>query len=94
MVFPGLLATGLPVVVGLVFRAVGSATGRDLLGAEALAGYLMFGTVTGIMMALFLDNGTTPHLQTIRKREECWQPMCHIQASLALCFSLSLCVST
>ena len=32
-------------------------TGRPLLGAEVLAGYLMFGTVTGIMMALFLDNG-------------------------------------
>ena len=24
--------------------------------AQVLAGYLMFGTVTGIMMALFLDN--------------------------------------
>jgi H+-translocating diphosphatase len=57
MVYPGLLATGLPVVVGLVFRGVGALTGRPLLGAEALAGYLMFGTVTGIMMALFLDNG-------------------------------------
>ncbi len=56
MVWPGLLATGLPVAVGLVFRAVGAMTGRPLLGAEVLAGYLMFGTVTGIMMALFLDN--------------------------------------
>lgn len=58
MCFPGLLATGLPVLVGLVFRVVGAYTDRPLLGAEALAGYLMFGTVTGIMMALFLDNGT------------------------------------
>lgn len=56
MVWPGLLATGLPVVVGLVFRGVGAMTDRPLLGAEVLAGYLMFGTVTGIMMALFLDN--------------------------------------
>ena len=58
MGYPGVLATGLPVVVGLVFRFIGALTGRPLLGAEALAGYLMFGTVTGIMMALFLDNGT------------------------------------
>ena len=27
-----------------------------LLGAEVLAGFLMFATVTGILMALFLDN--------------------------------------
>ena len=27
-----------------------------MLGAEVLAGYLMFATVTGILMALFLDN--------------------------------------
>ncbi|EWM23680.1 pyrophosphate-energized membrane proton pump 2 [Nannochloropsis gaditana] len=56
MVWPGLLATGLPIVVGVVFRGVGAITDRSLLGAEVLAGYLMFGTVTGIMMALFLDN--------------------------------------
>ena len=56
MVFPGLLCVGAPVAVGLAFRAVGALTGRPLLGAEALAGYLMFGTVAGIMMALFLDN--------------------------------------
>lgn len=40
MVAPGLLATGMPIVVGLVFRGVGSLTGRPMLGAEALAGYL------------------------------------------------------
>ena len=57
MVFPGLLSTLMPVVVGLIGRCVGAYTGRPLLGAETLAGYLMFGTVTGIMMALFLDNG-------------------------------------
>jgi Na+/H+-translocating membrane pyrophosphatase len=27
-----------------------------MLGAEALAGFLMFSTVSGILMALFLDN--------------------------------------
>jgi H+-translocating diphosphatase len=55
MVKPGLLAVGAPVVVGLVFRAVGAATGQDLLGARAVAAMLMFATVTGILMALFLN---------------------------------------
>ncbi|EGZ25379.1 hypothetical protein PHYSODRAFT_297061 [Phytophthora sojae] len=56
MRFPGLLAVLMPVSVGIVFRVIGEYQGKPLLGAEALAGYLMFGTVTGIMMALFLDN--------------------------------------
>ncbi|GLE05996.1 hypothetical protein PINS_up015207 [Pythium insidiosum] len=56
MRFPGLLAVLLPVTIGLVFRVIGEYQGKPLLGAEVLAGYLMFGTVTGIMMALFLDN--------------------------------------
>eukprot|EP00602_Paraphysomonas_sp_CaronLab_P000026 CAMPEP_0185026064 /NCGR_PEP_ID=MMETSP1103-20130426/9770_1 /TAXON_ID=36769 /ORGANISM="Paraphysomonas bandaiensis, Strain Caron Lab Isolate" /LENGTH=785 /DNA_ID=CAMNT_0027559509 /DNA_START=91 /DNA_END=2448 /DNA_ORIENTATION=+ len=56
MQFPGVLAVGMPVVVGLVFRFVGYFTNRNLLGAEVLAGYLMFATTTGILMALFLDN--------------------------------------
>eukprot|EP00547_Thalassionema_nitzschioides_P013066 CAMPEP_0194262504 /NCGR_PEP_ID=MMETSP0158-20130606/46577_1 /TAXON_ID=33649 /ORGANISM="Thalassionema nitzschioides, Strain L26-B" /LENGTH=820 /DNA_ID=CAMNT_0039002663 /DNA_START=164 /DNA_END=2626 /DNA_ORIENTATION=+ len=55
MRFPGLVCVITPVVVGLVFRFVGEYTGRPLLGAEVLASYLMFGTVTGILMALFLD---------------------------------------
>lgn len=55
MQFPGLLCVLTPVVVGLVFRFVGESSGRALLGAEVLAAYLMFGTVTGILMALFLD---------------------------------------
>ena len=33
-----------------------AATDRPLLGAEVLAGFLMFATVTGIMLALFFDN--------------------------------------
>jgi inorganic pyrophosphatase len=56
MRLPGLLAVGMPVTVGLVFRALGEATGRPLLGAEVLVSFLMFGTVAGILMALFLDN--------------------------------------
>jgi len=55
MVFPGLVCILTPVSVGLIFRFVGEATNRPLLGAEVLASYLMFSTVTGILMALFLD---------------------------------------
>lgn len=40
MVLPGLLAVGLPVAVGLVFRFIGSLTDRPMLGAEVLMGYL------------------------------------------------------
>merc|ERR1711953_1421519 len=57
MIKPGLLAVLSPIIVGVTFRAVGSFRGRQLLGAEALAGYLMFATSTGILMALFLNNG-------------------------------------
>jgi len=56
MQFPGLLAVGMPVTVGLIFRVVGYFTNRPLLGAEVLASFLMFSTTTGILMALFLDN--------------------------------------
>lgn len=55
MQFPALLCVGTPVLVGLVFRFVGEQQNKPLLGAEVLAAYLMFGTVTGILMALFLD---------------------------------------
>ena len=56
MVAPGVLCVGAPVAVGFAGRFVGELTGRPLLGAEVLAGYLVFGTVSGILMALFLDN--------------------------------------
>jgi Na+/H+-translocating membrane pyrophosphatase len=57
MVKPGLLAVLAPIIVGVTFRVVGSYRGRQLLGAEALAGFLMFATSTGILMALFFNNG-------------------------------------
>ena len=57
MVKPGLLAVLTPIAVGIIFRIVGSMRGRDLLGAEVLAGFLMFATSTGILMALFFNNG-------------------------------------
>lgn len=51
-----MLAVGMPVAVGIVFRVVGAWTDRPLLGAEVLCAFLMMSTVTGILMALFLDN--------------------------------------
>jgi len=56
MVNPGLLVTLMPISVGVFFRIVGEYTGRPLLGAQSLASFLMFATVTGCMMALFLNN--------------------------------------
>ncbi len=50
MVLPGVLAVGFPVVVGVVFRQFG-------LGAEAVAAFLMVGTMAGILMATMLNNG-------------------------------------
>lgn len=57
MMKPGLLAVLSPITVGFIFRIIGSFRGRPLLGAEVLAGFLMFSTSTGILMALFLNNG-------------------------------------
>ncbi|MCL5040116.1 MAG: sodium-translocating pyrophosphatase [Firmicutes bacterium] len=45
MVLPGAIAVLTPVLVGL------------LLGAEAAAAFLMIGTIGGVLMALFLNNG-------------------------------------
>lgn len=49
MVLPGLIAVGMPVVVGVVFRFFG-------IGAEVVAAFLMVGTIAGILMATFLNN--------------------------------------
>jgi K(+)-stimulated pyrophosphate-energized sodium pump len=51
MVLPGILAVGMPVVVGVTFRFVFNA------GGEAVAAMLMVGTIVGVLMALFLNNG-------------------------------------
>jgi len=53
---PALLALGMPVVVGLVFKFYGQYTDQPLLGVEVLAGMLMFGTLTALLMAGFFDN--------------------------------------
>ena len=47
MVAPGLLAITLPIAVGVAFRMVGTLTGDPILGAKAVAGFLMICTVVG-----------------------------------------------
>jgi K(+)-stimulated pyrophosphate-energized sodium pump len=50
MVLPGALVVLFPIMVGLIFKQFG-------LGAEAVAAFLMIGTIAGILMAGFLNNG-------------------------------------
>jgi K(+)-stimulated pyrophosphate-energized sodium pump len=77
MVVPGLLAVGLPVVVGLLFKhfsqsyqatasldsvghsLVPTIAGHavNLVGAEAVAGLLMVGTIAGVLLAMLMNNG-------------------------------------
>ena len=78
MVLPGVLAVGLPVAVGLIFRNFSSvygaasgtfsATGLSLVptisgkpvnlgGASAVAGLLMVGTISGVLLAMLMNNG-------------------------------------
>src|SRR3954453_23261493 len=45
MVLPGLIAVAFPIVIGI------------LLGAEAVAGMLMVGTIAGVLLATVLNNG-------------------------------------
>jgi len=54
MVAPGLLAVLTPVAVGFTFRYL-SPYGQ--IGAESVAGLLMVGTIAGILMATFMNNG-------------------------------------
>ncbi|MEP6766845.1 MAG: sodium-translocating pyrophosphatase [Gemmatimonadaceae bacterium] len=50
MVVPGALVVLFPILVGLGFKQIG-------MGSEAIAGFLMIGTIVGILMAAFLNNG-------------------------------------
>ena len=50
MVVPGALVILFPIAVGLGFKQIG-------MGSEAVAGFLMIGTIVGILMAAFLNNG-------------------------------------
>jgi K(+)-stimulated pyrophosphate-energized sodium pump len=55
MVLPGALVVLFPIVVGLVFKYFGQR--GEYMGAESVAALLMVGTITGILMASFLNNG-------------------------------------
>jgi K(+)-stimulated pyrophosphate-energized sodium pump len=64
MILPGILAVGMPVAVGLIFRftrdsqvVVGGTVYPDSSGWLAVAGVLIVGTIGGIMMATVLNNG-------------------------------------
>jgi K(+)-stimulated pyrophosphate-energized sodium pump len=55
MIAPGLVAVGMPVAVGVLFRMF--ITPQDkTIAAESVAALLMVGTICGILMALFLNN--------------------------------------
>jgi K(+)-stimulated pyrophosphate-energized sodium pump len=59
MVLPGLLVVGMTIGVGLVFKWIYITSGQlphGASGAEVVGGFLMVGTITGILMALFLNN--------------------------------------
>jgi K(+)-stimulated pyrophosphate-energized sodium pump len=51
MIAPGLLAVLMPVAVGVLFKFIGYSA------AEAVASLLMVGTIAGIMLATFMNNG-------------------------------------
>jgi len=58
MIRPALLALLSPIFVGFLGRYIGSTKAEPqlMLGVEMLAAFLMFGTLTGLLMAIFLDN--------------------------------------
>jgi len=57
MVLPGILPVVGPVAVGLIFRCFGVTAAGLPMGAVAVAAFLMVGTITGILMALMMNNG-------------------------------------
>ncbi|MBA4180394.1 MAG: V-type H(+)-translocating pyrophosphatase [Anaerolinea sp.] len=54
MIAPGLLAIGLPITVGLVFRYAFGGDGNE--GWSSVAGLLMVGTIGGVLVATYLNN--------------------------------------
>eukprot|EP00928_Gymnodinium_smaydae_P026583 TRINITY_DN20829_c0_g1_i1.p1 TRINITY_DN20829_c0_g1~~TRINITY_DN20829_c0_g1_i1.p1 ORF type:complete len:487 (-),score=107.40 TRINITY_DN20829_c0_g1_i1:294-1754(-) len=54
MIAPGMIAATVPLLTGAFFRLTSS---RDdpLIGAKAIAGFLMFATCTGVLCAIFLN---------------------------------------
>ncbi|MFH1330083.1 MAG: sodium-translocating pyrophosphatase [Actinomycetota bacterium] len=57
MVAPGLLAVLSPIGLGLLFKWLFVTPDDPLISAEAVAAMLMVGTITGILVALFFNNG-------------------------------------
>jgi K(+)-stimulated pyrophosphate-energized sodium pump len=55
MIPPGMLPVLFPLAVGLIVKY--AYPGEPIMGAEAVAALLMIGTVAGILMALFMNNG-------------------------------------
>ena len=55
MIKPGVLAVSAPCAIGVVFRIIGKKSEVPLLGAKVVASMLMFATVSGILLALFLN---------------------------------------
>lgn len=56
MVAPGLLAVVVPVAIGILFKNL-AGPNEIGLGAEVVAAFLMVGTIAGILMATFMNNG-------------------------------------
>lgn len=71
MILPGILAVAMPLVVGVTFRHFSSSFNLkelsdaplihgipiNLSGAEAVAALLMVGTISGILLAMLMNNG-------------------------------------
>jgi K(+)-stimulated pyrophosphate-energized sodium pump len=56
MIVPGLLAVGVPVAVGFLFKYLSSSS-QENMGAESVAALLMVGTIGGILLATLMNNG-------------------------------------
>jgi K(+)-stimulated pyrophosphate-energized sodium pump len=54
MIVPGVLAVGLPIAVGVIFRYAYGGDGNE--GWLAVAGMLMVGTIGGVLLATYLNN--------------------------------------
>ncbi|MBZ2186407.1 MAG: sodium-translocating pyrophosphatase [Bryobacter sp.] len=57
MILPGSLPVLAPVAVGLLFKNLPAAEDGTPMGACAVAAMLMVGTIAGILMATFMNNG-------------------------------------
>ena len=56
MIAPGLMAVGVPIAVGLIFRGLFEAGLLGDTGPEAVASLLIVGTIGGVILATFLNN--------------------------------------